>query len=85
MQRDRRIPAAEPDTRAGEAITADLQQLGGELQEFTQIGGTDAVILCGRAGSGRRAQAQHLTRGQRLHDGLRGGRGRIGVCKPNKL
>ena len=69
MQRDRRVPAAEADTLAGEAVTADLQDAARELDELAQIGGADTVIPCRRAGSSRRSDAQHLAGRQRRQIG----------------
>ncbi|BCP34981.1 hypothetical protein MINTMi198_03510 [Mycobacterium intracellulare M.i.198] len=85
VQRDGRIPAAEPDALAGEAVAADLQQFGGEFDEFTQVGRADAVIACGSSGSGGRTDPQHLTGRQRLQDWFRGGRRRIGMRGPKPL
>ncbi len=62
MQRDRREPATEPDTLAGEAVAADLQQLTGEIDELAQVGCADAVVTGGRSGAGRRTDPQHLPR-----------------------
>ena len=79
VQRDRRVPAAEADALAGEAVTAHLQDAARELHELAQIGGADAVIPCRRAGSGGRPDAQHLAGRQRRQDRLRNRRRRIGV------
>ena len=79
VQRDRRVPAAEADTLAGEAVAADLQDAAGELHELAQVGGTDTVIPCRRAGSGCRPDAHHLSWRERRQHRVRHRRGRIGV------
>ena len=79
VQRDRRMPGAEADPLAREAVATDLQDAAGKLHELTQVGRADVVITCRRSGSGGGPDADRLTGRQRRQDGLRDGSRRIGV------